>query len=334
MKQFFDLADCSTDEVADLIALARCLQSSPEPHALDGKVLGLLFLNHSLRTLSSFQSGMMRMGGATFVVTPGQSSYLLETVRGAVMDGAAAEHVRDAIPVLATYCDVLGVRLLGEGTNLEADLCDTKMRTIAELCAKPFINLESAATHPCQALADWYTLDELQIPRRGKFVLAWTNHPRAMPLAVPAAAIQMAAMRGMEVVILRPEGYELPSSVMNRARQAARISGGSVAESSNRSESLQAAQVIYAKDWASARYYGDAEQEQKLRKSVGDWCVRRDWFDSTHAECKFMHCLPIRRNVCAADEVLDGPKSVVVQQAYNRMVVQMAILYRMLKPGQ
>jgi N-acetylornithine carbamoyltransferase len=133
------------------------------------------------------------------------------------MNGNAAEHIREGIPVLASYCDALGVRAFAEGKNLEQDLGETLFGMIDELCDKPLINLESAVNHPCQALADWRTLDELKVPRRAKFVLSWVYHPKALPLAVPAATVHMAAMRGMEVVVLRPDGYALPAEIMDKA---------------------------------------------------------------------------------------------------------------------
>jgi N-acetylornithine carbamoyltransferase len=331
MKRFLDLADLGIDEVQDLLALSRHLESHPEPRALAGKVLGLVFLNPSLRTLASFQAGMSRLGGSSFVITPGQGTWQLETRAGAVMNGAAAEHVREGIPVLASYADALGIRAFAEGKDLAADLAETAFASMAEVCDKPLVNLESAMNHPCQALADWRTLEDLAVPRRGKFVLSWVYHPRALPLAVPAAAVHMAAMRGMEVVVLRPEGYALPPAIMARARAAAGAAGGSVRETTDRREALAGAHVLYAKEWGSTAHYGDPEGDARLRGGLTDWCVRPDWFDGTDAECRFMHCLPVRRNVAVADAVLDGPRSVVQHEAHHRMTVQMAVLHRLLK---
>jgi N-acetylornithine carbamoyltransferase len=331
MERFLDLADFSRDEVVELLALARRLQEHPEPQALAGKILGLLFMNPSLRTLSSFQAGMMRLGGSAFVVTPGQGTWNVETRSGTVMDGAAAEHVREAIPVLSSYCDALGLRAFAEGKDLATDLAEEPFKLMASLCDKPFINLESAVNHPCQALADWKTLDDLAVPRTGRFVLSWVYHPRALPLAVPAAALHMAAQRGMEVVVLRPEGYALPSAIMDKARVAAAASGGSVTESTDRGAALAGAHVLYAKEWGSPACYGDPDAEAALRKPLQDWQIRDSWFAGARPDCHFMHCLPVRRNVAVADEVLDGPRSQVIREAANRMVVQMAVLHRLLK---
>ena len=331
MKRFLDLADFERDEVVALLELARRLERYPEPHALAGKILGMVFFNPSLRTLASFQAGMARLGGSSFVITPGQGTWQLETRLGAVMNGAAAEHVREGIPVLASYCDALGIRAFADFKDLKADLAETNFKTMAELVDKPLINLESAVNHPCQALADWKTMDDAGVARNGRFVLSWVYHPRALPLAVPAAAVQMAAMRGMEVVVLRPEGFALPPEIMEKARRSAAVSGGSVTETSDRVEALEGAQIIYAKEWGATSCYGDAEGDLKLRASLTDWCVRHDWFARTAENCRLMNCLPVRRNTAVADEVLDSPRSIVQREAHNRLIVQMAVLYRMLK---
>ena len=334
MKRFLDLADFAREDIVDLLALAQRLQDRPEPRALAGKILGLLFFNSSLRTLASMQAGMSRLGGSSFVITPGQGTYQMETRLGAVMNGAAAEHVREGLPVLASYCDALGIRAFADGKNLQADLSESTFSAMAQLIDKPLINLESAMSHPCQALADWKTMDDVKVPRTGRFVLSWVWHPRALPLAVPATALHMAALRGMDVTVLRPEGFALPAPIMDKARRAARASGGSVRETADRREALEGAQIIYAKEWGATSCYGDAPGDAKLRAALTDWCVTEQWFNTTDPACRLMHYLPVRRNTAVADEVLDGPRSIVQREAYNRLVVQMAVLYRMLKGDQ
>jgi len=330
MKRFLDLADFSREEILDLLALARHLEQHPEPRALAGKILGLVFFNPSLRTLASFQVGMMKLGGSSFVITPGQGTWQLESRLGAVMNGAAAEHIREGLPVLASYADALGIRAFAEGKDLRHDLAETNFKAMASVVEKPLINLESAVNHPCQALADWKTLDDIAVPQRAKFVLSWANHPRVTPIAVPAATVHMAAQRGMEVVVLRPEGFALPPEIMDKARAAAAASGGSVRETQDRSEALAGAHVLYAKEWGSTTHYGDSAGDAALRANLADWCVREDCFTGAAADCKFMHCLPVRRNVAVADEVLDGPRSIVLREAHNRLTAQMAVLHRLL----
>jgi N-acetylornithine carbamoyltransferase len=330
MKRFFDLADFKREQILDLLALAQALQDKPQPHALAGKILGLVFFNPSLRTLASFQAAMARLGGSSFVITPGQGTWQLETRLHAIMNGAAAEHVAEGIPVLASYCDALGVRAFADGKNLKSDLHESLFELIGGLCDKPMINMESAMNHPCQALADWRTMDELNIPSRAKFVLSWVYHPKALPLAVPAAIVHMAAMRGMEVLVARPEGFALPPEILEKARWAASAAGGSVTETADRAAALNGASVLYAKEWGTTMYYGDVDADARLRAELSDWCVRESWFSSARPEAKLMHCLPVRRNVAVADEVLDGPRAVVKGEAFNRLVVQMAVLHRML----
>jgi len=330
MKRFLDLADFSREEVLALLELARRLERQPEPRALAGKILGLLFFNPSLRTLASFQAAMARLGGSSFVINPGLGSWQLETRTGVVMDGAAAEHVREGIPVLASYCDALGIRAFAEGRDLATDLAETTFTAMASLIDKPLVNLESAVNHPCQALADWKTLDDLAVPRGGRFVLSWAWHPRALPLAVPAAALHMASLRGMEVIVLRPEGFALPPAIMERARRAAAASGGAVRETAERADALDGADILYVKEWGATDCYGDAAADRAQRSALTGWCVRNDWFAAAPG-CRVMHCLPVRRNSAIADEVLDSARSIVLREAYNRLPVQMAVLHRLLR---
>ena len=331
MLQFNDLAEHSAEQIETLLKLAARLDSHPEPKALEGKVLALLFLNPSLRTLASFQAAMIRLGGGAFVISPEMSIHGLETRAGIVMDGQAAEHIKEAVPVIASYGDALGIRAFAQRRSLDEDLADTQYKELANLAGKPVINMESAINHPCQSLADWKTMDDLGVPRQGgRFVLSWAYHPRPLPLAVPAATLHMAAMRGMDVVVNRPPGFELPPAIMDKARQAAAASGGSVRETDNRREATEGADIIYAKSWMSTRHYGDNLADEKIREPLVPWCVDDSWFENAKADSRFMHCLPVRRGVVVADQVLDGPRSVVIQEARNRMVVQMAVLHQLM----
>ena len=331
MKAFNDLADFSNEEIKTLVELAGRLDSNPEPEALKGKVLSLLFLSPSLRTLASFQAAMVRLGGGSFVISPDMSIHGLEVRDGITMDGVAAEHIREAIPVIASYGDAIGIRAFADRKKIEIDLAETRFNALTELIDTPYINMESAMNHPCQSLADWKTMDDLDLPTNGgKFVLSWAYHPKALPLAVPSATLHMAAKRGMDVTVLRPEGFELPAPIMQKAIFEAEESGGSVRESSDRKEAMEGAHVIYAKSWSSTKHYGDKLADQKLREQHLDWCVDEPWFENARDDCRFMHCLPVRRGVVVADEILDGPRSVVIPEARNRMLAQMAVLHRML----
>jgi N-acetylornithine carbamoyltransferase len=274
---------------------------------------------------------MARLGGGSFVISPDMSIHGIETRPGIVMDGVAAEHIREAVPVIASYADVLGIRAFAERRNLDDDLADREFNDMRKHCQVPLINMESAINHPCQSLADWKTMDDLAVPGNGsKFVLSWACHPRALPLAVPAATVHMAAMRGMDVTVLRPEGFELPQSIIGKAKLAAQLSGGSVTETDNRAEAIEGAQIIYAKSWSSTQHYGNRVADEELRRDLQDWCVDESWFTTAQDDCRFMHCLPVRRGVVVADEILDGPRSVVIQEAQNRMYAQMAVLHQIL----
>ena len=331
MKSFNDLADFSIDEIRELIALAQRLKENPEPRALQGKVLSLLFLSPSLRTLVSFQSAMSRLGGDSVVVSPEMSIHGIESASGIVMDGAAAEHIREAVPVIAAYGDAIGIRAFAKRHSLEDDLNDSEFSELTSLIDTPYINMESAINHPCQSLADWKTMDDLGLrDNNSKFVLSWSWHPQPLPYAVPAATIHMAALRGMDVTVLRPEGFELPEVVMDKARAAAEVSGGSVSETDDRAEAMEDCQILYANSWASAHHYGDKRSEDAIKPGLRDWCVDESWFEPAVNECRFMHSLPVRRGVTVTDSILDGPRSVVIQEAHNRMLVQMALLHRML----
>lgn len=315
---FLDLIELSEETIRMLLSLAGDLQDRRDSDLLRQKVVGLLFMNPSLRTLVSMQTAVAHLGGTSVVIQPGQGSWKLEIRDGVVMHGDAVEHVREALPVLAEYVDMLGVRCFAEGQNLDDDLDDLPIRRMAQLFGKPFINLESAASHPCQSLADWKTMDDLGIPSDGKFVLSWAYHPKALPYAVPQSALTMAVRRGMEVTVLCPPGFELPERIAGRVRQT-----------SDRDVALQGAHVLYAKSWALPSAYGDPEVDRMGREPFRDWTIAESWFRTARPEAKFMHCLPVRRNVKVTDQVLDGPRSAVIQQAGNRLHAQKAILAAM-----
>lgn len=332
LREIHRLEDLGPERARELVALADRLRRRPEPRALEGRVLALLFLSPSLRTQASFQAAMTRLGGGSFVIAPDRFIHKLEFDPDAVMDGQAAENIAEAVPVLASYGDALGVRAFAAQRSLRVDLADERFELIRRLCPKPFLNMESAVRHPCQSLSDWRTLDDLGIPARGgRFVLSWARHPKPLPLAVASDTLRMAAMRGMQVTVLRPRGYELPRAVMDGARRLAEASGGKVAETSQRAEAMEGAQVLYAKSWASPHHYGNPEADLALREGLGEWTVTENWFAGARPDCRFLHCLPVRRGVVVESEVLAGPRSEVVRQAENRMWTQMAALHRLLR---
>ena len=332
MKTFYDLNEFSPDQISGLLELARKFEREGSRQELQGKVLALLFLNPSLRTLTSFQSTMVRLGGGTFVISPEMSIHGLETRSGIVMDGTAAEHIREAVPVIASYADAIGIRALAGRQSLEQDLKDDDFKSLGELCDIPVLNLESAIRHPLQSLSDWKTLDDFEIPGNGgKLVFSWVYHPEALPLSVVGDTIHMAAMRGMDVTVIRPDSFALPEPLLQRARSAATVSGAEIIETNNRETGLEGANVIYAGSWSSTLDYGNRVNDARTRNEYEDWCIDESWFANTAGEsCRFMHCLPVRRGVEVEDRVLDSSRSIVIPQAKNRMYTQMAVISRML----
>ena len=331
LESFFSLTDLPKSQIFELLALASQLESEPTNDWLKSKILAMVFFASSLRTVASFQAGMAQMGGSSFVLQPGTNAWNLEFRDGAKMDGNYQEHVREAFPVLSGYCDVLAVRRFADGRDAQADLADAVMRKIRDLTTVPFINLESAADHPCQALADWKTMDDLDIPTDGNFVLSWAFHPKPLTYAVPRAALTTAAMRSMNITVLNPEGFDLPPSMLQEAQS---LSGKSVNVSHDRREAMRGAHVLYCKSWSSPTAYCDPAWHGHALRGLEDWCVDEPWFEEAAPGAKFMHCLPVRRNVKVSDRVLDGVRSVVVKQAHNRLHVQKAVLASLMGVAQ
>ena len=332
MNQFLQLSDLSRETIQSLLSRAEELRMSPIDDKLKDRVIALVFMNPSLRTLTSFQSGIAQLGGNSIVVAPGQTSWGFEWRDGVVMDGDKAEHVREAFGVLSSYCDAIGIRCFGAGLDLEEDLTDPILSAIAGATTKPLFNMESAVRHPCQSLADWKTLDDLGVPESGgHFVLSWASHPKPLPLAVPSSTLLMAAQRGMDVTLCCPEGYDLPESVLDAARKKTAIHNSEFKISRNIHEAAAGAHVIYAKSWGSPLHFGDTEAELALRSNHADWCCNEEWFTGAEDGARFLHCLPIRRGVVASHEILDGPRSAVQTQGANRLHVQKSMLEHLLK---
>lgn len=331
MKWFLDLAGFTRPQIEDLLELSKRLDAHPQPDALRGKILTLLLLKPSFHTQASVEAAMKRLGGETITIAPALDGWRIETGQEVVMDGDTAHHARELIPAMAAYSDALGIRAPGGYSSLSADLKEREFTNLCESCPIPLLNLESALNHPCQSLADWKTLNDLNVPEQGgRLVLSWSHNPVGHPLAVPAATVHMAALRGMRVTILRPDEFALPAQVMAKAQRAAAANGGAVVETSDRLKAMDGAHVMYSESWIAPQYYHDREKEQSLRSRYRDWCIDDLWFAPGQETARFMHTLPVRRGIGVDEDVLDGPRSVVAKQARNRMLVQMAILHRML----
>ena len=292
-----------------------------------GKALGMVFFNPSLRTRTSMERAAQQLGATATTLTPGSGTWDLAWEDGAVMNGTEAEHVRDAIGVLSRYFDALGVRVFASGTDYEQDASDTLIRTVADAATVPVVNLESAWAHPCQAAADAAVLhDRFDGDVAGKkFVLSWTHHPKALPMAVPNSALRMAARCGMDITIARPDTHALDASVVDTARKTASRNGGEVTQTSNLDAAVDGADVVYAKSWGGPLVYTDPEQEGAARTAATDWRITADRMARTR-DGAFMHCLPVRRNVVVDDAVMDGRHALHLDQAEYRLHAQRALL--------
>lgn len=267
------------------------------------------------------------LGADSTTLTPGEGTWNLAWEDGAVMDGEAAEHVREAIGVLSRYHDALGVRVFASGTDYEKDKRDVLIRTVAEVATVPIINLESAWAHPCQSVSDASLLTEhFDGAFEGKkFVLAWTHHPKALPMAVPNSTVKMAARCGMDVTVARPETHALDSEVMATAGALADASGGHVHATDDLAAAAKGADVVYAKSWGGPLVYEDPEYEAEVRAEKSDWRITESLMNRTR-DGLFLHCLPVRRNVVVDDAVLDGPHAGHLDQAEYRLHGQKALL--------
>lgn len=322
--------------LSDLIGLARHIKAHPDTYAkhrpLAGKILAAVYINPSLRTRTSFESGLLRLGGQVINLEPGKGSWNLEFDTHAIMDGANAEHIIEAAGVLSSYCDAIGLRAFSSMDCFHSEMDDLPIHQLATYADVPVISLESACYHPCQALADALTLDEIfnGQPQGKHFTLSWAYHPKMCGVAVPHSALLTAARLGMNVTVAHPEGYDFHPNVMNQAHQLASATGGSIQVTHDKAEAVKDTHVIYAKAWGSPLDYGnkDAGMARNAMHKQG-WTIDAQDMATTR-EAAFMHCLPVRRNVVVTSEVLDSSASVVQQQAANRMWAQMALMLRMM----
>ncbi len=257
MKSFLDLADFTREEIVELLAFAEHLRAHPQPQALAGRILGLVLLNPSLRTLSSFQAGMARLGGTSFVITPGHGTWQLESRLGVTMNGAAAEHVREGIPVLASYCDVLGIRAFADGrSSLQHDLDEVTFNSMAGLVDRPLINLESAMNHPCQALADLYTLKEL-VGRLKGHTLAYIGDGNN----VARSLAEGCGRTGMKFVMATPKGYQFDAAFLATLKRD--MPELELKVTTDPAEAVRGATAIYTDVWTSMGQENESQQRRQ-----------------------------------------------------------------------
>ena len=326
-RDFLALEDWSMADMDRLLTLAARVKRGEVAGGLERRVLGLL-LNDGAESRASFELAMYLHGGIAVDAQPGDAG-VLETELGSVMDGSSGAHVIDAARLFGRYCDVLAVRALPLTNDWAVARRDLPVRSIAQHCEKPVINAGSSRRDPCQAVADAMTLRERLGPTENKrFVLTWAWTPRPLPTAVPASAALAAARLGMEIVIARPEGYELDPEDTALIRKTAQQAGGKFVHiSEDPDDALVGADAVYVASWGSLKLYGQPDKESELRSSLRDWRLSQSRLRSSRGrKGVVLHSYPVRRNVEIDDAVLESSNSALVDQAENRLHVQRALL--------
>lgn len=327
MQHFISPADVT--DVHALVQQGLAAKANPfaDAHLGRNKTIGLIFFNSSLRTRLSTQKAAQNLGMNVMVMNVGQDSWGLEmeeVIDGqpVIMNGDKAEHVKEAAAVIGRYCDVIGIRAFAELKDRDKDYREQVMNQFRKYANRPIINLESATRHPLQSLADCITLAEVRqanpdFPKRPKVVLTWLPHFKALPQAVANSFCEwmnpLANADEIEFVVTHPPGYELSPEYVGNARVEY-----------DQNKAFEGADFIYGKNWSSYNHYGQVLTQDPA------WMVDMDKMHLTN-NGKFMHCLPVRRNMKVTDAVLDGPQSLVVEQAANREWSAQAVLKEILK---
>ena len=317
MKKFFSVKDVPS--VADVVQEALSLKAAPYDNQDLGKhkTLGLVFLNPSLRTRLSTQKAAMNLGMNVMVMNMDKDGWALETQDGVVMNGTTVEHIREAAAVMGEYCDILGLRSFPKLKDREEDYSEDLFNKFIKYCGVPVVSLESATRHPLQSLTDIITITEHKKTEKPKVVLAWAPHVKALPQAVPNSFAEWmckAQAEGLvDFTIAQPMGYELSEEFTAGARI-----------SNNLEESLKEADFVYVKNWSSYQEYGEVYGVDE------DWMMDNKKLRLTN-DAKVMHCLPVRRDLELSSEILDGPNSLVIKEASNRVWAAQVVLKRMLE---
>ena len=326
MRHFLTTQDWTQAELQSLLQTATVYKQQPIQQTLAGKSIALLFFNSSLRTRTSFQVGAYQLGGHAIVLQPGADAWPIEFEMGKVMDGVPEEHICEVAQVLSRYCDLIAIRAFPKFQDWSVDREDQLIRSLAQHASVPVINMETIV-HPCQELAHVMTLQEHLPALDGKkYVLTWTWHPRPLNTAVANSSLLIATKFGMDVTLLIPdENYLLDEQFIQAATGQAAEHGRSLMITHDIDEAYQGADVVYCKSWGALPFYGKPEQEWELRKHYRHFCVDAQKMEKTN-DALFSHCLPLRRNVKATDEVMDSPRCVAIDEAENRLHVQKSIM--------
>ena len=315
MKKFTCVAD-----IGDLsLAVKEALEVKADRFAYTelgrNKTLLMIFFNSSLRTRLSTQKAAMNLGMNVMVLDVNQGAWKLETERGVVMDGDKAEHLLEAIPVMGSYCDIIGVRSFARFESKAEDYEERIIEQFIRYSGRPVFSMEAATRHPLQSFADLITIEEHKRVARPKVVLTWAPHPKALPQAVPNSFAEWMNAAYYDFVITHPEGYELDEKFV----------AGATVEYDQR-KAFEGADFIYAKNWAA--YQGD--NYGKILSTDRSWTVDAEKMALTN-NAYFMHCLPVRRNMIVTDEVIESPQSLVIEEAANREISAQVVLKRLLE---
>lgn len=315
MKKFTCVADIGPLD----IALAEAAEVKRDRFAFQhlgrNKTLLMLFFNSSLRTRLSTQKAAMNLGMNVMVLDVNQGAWKLETERGVIMDGDKAEHLLEAIPVMASYCDIIGVRTFAGLKDKAEDYEERVIEQFIRYSDRPVFSMEAATRHPLQSFADLITIEEYKTKKRPKVVLTWAPHPRALPQAVPNSFAEWMNATDYDFVITQPHGYELAPEFVGNARV-----------DYDQRHAFEGADFIYAKNWSA---YADPNYG-KVLSTDRDWTVDTAKMALTD-NAFFMHCLPVRRNMIVTDEVIESPRSIVIPEAANREISAQTVLKRLLE---
>lgn len=281
----------------------------------ENKTLLMVFFNSSLRTRLSTQKAGMNLAMNTMVLDINQGAWKLETERGVIMDGDKSEHILEAIPVMGSYCDIIGVRAFAQFENKEDDYQEKILNQFIKYSGKPVFSMEAATGHPLQAFADLITIEEYKKTERPKVVMTWAPHPKALPQAVPNSFADFMNEADVDFVITHPEGYDLDPKFVRGAKVEY-----------NQDKALAGADFVYAKNWAA---YADPNYGKILSKDMS-WTVTTQKMALTN-NAYFMHCLPVRRNMIVSDDVIESPQSIVIPEAANREISAQTVIKRMLE---
>jgi|SRR5690554_1077642 len=316
MKKFTSVTDI--DNVEDWVRKALEIKKNPLVNNKIGanKTIGLLFFNPSLRTRMSTQKAAQNLGMNVMVMNLNTDGWKIELEDGTVMNQGSQEHIKEAAAVISQYCDVIGLRTFPSLKDREKDYADDVLNKFLSNISVPLISLESAILHPLQSFADVITITENKILKRPKVVLTWAPHPKALPQAVANSFLEWMRKTEVEVVIANPLGFNLAAEYTRNCKVYHK-----------QEEAFENADFIYAKNWSSYDDYG------AIGKNLDHWMVDEAKMSLTN-NAKFMHCLPVRRNVVVSDAVLDSKASLVIEQANNRTYAVQMVLQKMLKNGQ